>query len=74
MKTLFEEVCEENVSETSLKKWCGDLAVTQCAGCTKHLCGFCSHLCKTCRDHCRHHAYCKDCINTHKCPGEIQAA
>ena len=65
MKHLAEEICEENVSEGSVKQWCGALAVTQCGNCSKFLCSDCGFLCKTCRDNFKHDKYCRECINTH---------
>lgn len=71
MKHIAEEICQSNVSEGSLKVMCGAISVTQCASCTVFLCEECGQICKNCRDHAVHHVYCKGCINTHKCPGEI---
>jgi len=66
MKHVAEEICEANVAtDSSLKKWCGAIANTQCSNCARFLCGECAPVCRVCRDACRHDKYCTDCINTH---------
>ena len=73
VKRIEEEICWQRPEGSSVGR-CGDLAVTQCASCTAFLCADHAHLCKNCRDHARHDKYCGNCINSHPCPGEIQAA
>jgi hypothetical protein len=66
MKLLPEDRCEETPEGQTMGE-CGTFTYgVQCANCTKRICFEHSLMCKACRDECRHHMFCGNCINSHK--------
>lgn len=73
-KNLIEERCSVRPEDKTVGE-CGVFTGgIQCANCTKQICFDHAQVCRTCRDECRNHLFCPDCVHCHKCADIEKAA